>query len=273
MFNRGRIKFFTRTKSFSDFFLSLLFILTFLLIFFNKTDYVIVKSIKSVGIDVISPATKILSMPFIAVTNATKAFNDVRFLKQENLKLKEEIKRLKKWQIIALKNQRENNAYKKLLNSTNSNLNIIKTASVVTKSPGLYSKTIVINAGIADGVSEDLAVINERGLIGKIISSTNKNSKIILINDQNSSVPVRTLSNKYFAIIKGTSDGKYLTSSFIKDEKKPQLGDLLLTSGSAKTFPQDILVGKVIKVNKNGFLALPYVDFDNLDFVQIIENF
>ena len=39
-----------------------------------------------------------------------------------------------------------------------------------------------------------------------------------------------------------------------------------------KLFPKDILVGKVIKVNEDSFLALPYVDFDNLEFVQVINN-
>ena len=122
------------------------------------------------------------------------------------------------------------------------------------------------------GVFEDFAVINERGLVGKVISSSEKNSRIILINDQNSSIPVTTLSDNFYAIIKGSSDGKYLTSSFIKSNTKPKVGDLLITSGSTKTFPKDILVGKVIKVEEDYFLALPYVDFDNLGFVQAINT-
>ena len=81
----------------------------------------------------------------------------------------------------------------------------------------------------------------------------------------------KTISNKFFAIIGGTSEGKYLTSLFIKDEKKPKVGDLLLTSGNTKTFPQDILVGKVINVKEDNFLVIPYVDFDNIEFVQVID--
>ena len=103
-----------------------------------------------------------------------------------------------------------------------------------------------------------------------MISASEKNSRIILINDQNSSVPVTTMSKNFFAIIKGTTDGKYLTSSFMKEEKRPKIGDVLLTSGNAGIFPQDILVGKVIKVSEDSFLALPYVDFNNLEFVQIV---
>ena len=159
-----------------------------------------------------------------------------------------------------------------MLNSTTSNINVIKTASVISKSPDIYAKTIVINVGLNQGVSEDMLVINERGLVGKIITSSNNNSKVMLINDQNFSVPVKTISNKFYAIIKGSSDGRYLTSAFVKDEKKPKLGDILITSSSTKNFPKDILVGKVINVSEDGFLALPYVDFDNIEFVQVIDT-
>ena len=145
-------------------------------------------------------------------------------------------------------------------------------ASVISKTSSIYGKTIVINAGLSHGLKEDLAVINERGLIGKVISISNNYSKVILINDQNSSIPVKTTSNNIFAVIKGTTNGKFLESLFIKGEKKPKVGDFLITSGSAKIFPQDLLVGKVIEVNENNFIALPYVDFDNLNFVQVVDT-
>tara|TARA_Y100000294_G_scaffold25892_1_gene21936 strand:+ start:1157 stop:1648 length:492 start_codon:yes stop_codon:yes gene_type:complete len=159
---------------------------------------------------------------------------------------------------------------KKLLNSTTNNIAIIKTTTITSQSPDIYAKSIFIKAGVNHGVLEDLVVINERGLIGKVISSSENNSRVLLINDQNSSVPVTTMSKKFNAIIKGTTDGKYLTSTFVKDEKKPKIGDVLLTSGNARIFPSDILVGKVIKITEDGFLALPYVDFNNLEFVQVI---
>ena len=271
MFYRNKIRFFAKTRNYSNLFLTILFIFTFILILFNKTDYVIVNKIKSYSIDVITPTVGIINFPIKVTANAIKTINEIRFLQKENLKLKEEVIRLKKWQTLAIKNQRENKAYKKLLDSTVSNINVIKTASVISQSSKIYAKTILINAGINHGVSVDMSVINERGLVGKIISSTKNNSKVILINDQNSSVPVKTISNNFFAIVRGAMNGRYLTSSFTKDEKKPKTGDLLLTSGNANIFPQDILVGKVVDVKEDNFLILPYVDFDNIEFVQVID--
>lgn len=110
-----------------------------------------------------------------------------------------------------------------MLNSTTNNIAIIKTTTITSQSPDIYAKSIFIKAGVNHGVLEDLVVINERGLIGKVISSSENNSRVLLINDQNSSVPVTTMSKKFNAIIKGTTDGKYLTSTFVKDEKNQKL--------------------------------------------------
>ena len=272
MYFRKNISYFIKTKNFGNSYLFIFFILTFLLIFFNKTDYVVINKIKSFSIDIINPITQVVTAPIQITSQTINTINKFRFLEKENLKFREEIIRLKKWQTLALKNQRENSAYKKLLNSTTSNINIFKTAAVISRSPNIYAKTIIINVGLNQGISEDMPVINERGLVGKIISTSGNKSKVILINDPNFSAPVKTISNKFYAIIKGTSNGRYLTSAFIKDEKKPKIGDILITSGSTKNFPKDILVGKVIKVSEEVFLALPYVDFDNIEFVQVINT-
>lgn len=266
---RNKIKFFPKTKNYS---VTFLFALSFFLIVFNKTDYFIIDKIKSVGVDYITPITNVVTLPVKITVKVNDVVREFRSLKTDNLKLKEEVLRLKKWQTLAIINQMENQAYKKLLNSTSNSLKIVKTAKVVSQSPGFYSKTVVINAGINDGLSKNLTVINERGLVGKVSTSTDNNSTVTLIKDQNLSVPVKSMDSDFYAIITGSVEGKYLISSFIKEDKKPNVGDLLLTSGNAKTFPKDILVGKVIKVNENNFVALPYVDFEKIDYVQVIKN-
>ena len=67
-------------------------------------------------------------------------------------------------------------------------------------------------------------------------------------------------------------DGVHLVSSFIKNEKMPKIGDLIVTSGSAQIFPSDLLVGKIVKLSKNKFYVLPFVDFNNIEYVQIVKS-
>ena len=52
----------------------------------------------------------------------------------------------------------------------------------------------------------------------------------------------------------------------------PKIGDLLVTSGSAQEIPPEILVGKIIKTSENRFYVLPFVDFNNIDYVQIVTS-
>ena len=160
MFYQNKFKHLAKAKKFGKVYVPILFITTFLLIVFNKADYILVNKIKYLSTDVLAPVSKIITSPINVTTQAIKTINEIRYLQQNNLKLKEEVKRLKKWQILAIKNQRENNAYKKLLNSTTNNTNVIKTATIISQTPNIYTKSIFINAGLNHGVLEDFAVIN-----------------------------------------------------------------------------------------------------------------
>lgn len=272
MFKKNRINSISRKSSYSGFLISFLFILTFLLILFNKTDYFIISKLKNTSLDYVNPITKIVSTPINTLVNFGARLNNFRNLENKNFKLQEEVIRLKKWQTLAIKNSRENRVFKRLLNSTSHEVDVIKTASVINQSPGMYSNMVTINAGMNYNIESNLAVINEKGLVGKIIFSTNKNSKVLLINDQTSAIPVKTLSDGSYSILSGTQNGKFLKSTFSEDNKLPKIGDLIVTSGNAKIFPRDILVAKVVKILDDHYIALPYVDFDNLNYVQVVKS-
>ena len=272
MIKKSKLIISVRKKPYTNFFISFLFILSFFLILFNKTDYILVNKIKGSSIDYITPITSIISSPVSILNNAAIRIYNIQKLESKNLRLQEEVLRLKKWQTLAIRNSRENRVFKKLLNSTSHQVEIIKTVSVINQSHGIYSNLITVNAGSLLNIKKDFAVINEKGLVGKVVFIGNNNSRVLLINDSSSSVPVRTLSDGAFSILSGTSDGRYLKSSFIKNDDLPRVGDLLVTSGNAKIFPRDILVAKVIQIKDNHYVAIPYVDFSNLNYVQIVKS-
>ena len=267
-----KIKALTKSKILKNSSISFIFILSFLLIFFSKSDYFLVNQLKNISNNYLYPITKIVSYPMNYVSNISIQLKEFSNLKIENSILKEEIIRLKKWQTLAIQNSRENKVLKKLLNATDNNLELIKTASVINRSDFLFARMININAGLNDGIKNQMAAINHRGMIGRTISPSLNNSKILLLTDPNSSIPVKTVSNDIFSLIHGAEDGIHLVSSFIKEEKMPKIGDLIVTSGSAQIFPSDLLVGKIVKVINNKFYVLPFVDFNNIDYVQIVKS-
>ena len=117
-----------------------------------------------------------------------------------------------------------------------------------------------------------MAVVNHRGLVGRTVDTSITNSRVLLLTDPNSSIAIKTISNENYSLLQGAEDGVHLVSSFNKNEKMPKVGDLVVTSGSAQVFPSDILVGKIVKITKNNYFVLPFVDFKNIDYVQVIET-
>ena len=267
-----KVKAITRSSFLKNAFLSAIFLLSFLLIFFSKSDYFVVNKFKSISNSYLHPITSFIVAPVKIASNLQNQFYQFKNLKTENTILKEEIMRLKKWQALAVHNNSENKVLKKLLNSTDNNLSLVKTASIVSRNDFMFSKMININAGLKDGVIDDMAVVNYRGMVGRTIDTSVDNSRVLLLTDPNSSIAVKTISNAYYSLIQGSEDGIHLVSAFNKDEKLPKIGDLVVTSGSAQVFPSNILVGKIVKVTKDNFYVLPFVDFKNIDYVQVVAN-
>ena len=246
--------------------------LSFFLILFSKSDIYLINGIKNLTTTVVVPITKIVSSPTYILSNITSEFNNFKNLRFENKLLQEEIIRLKKWQTLAIQNSRENKVLKKLLNATDNNLQLIKTASLINRNDIFFSKLININAGYEDKIMNNMSAINERGLVGRVVETSATNSRVLLLTDPNLSVSVKTISDGIFSLLSGAGDGQHLVSSFIKDNNMPRVGDIVVTSGTAQIFPVDLLVGKITKIEKDRFYVLPFVDFKNIDYVQIVTS-
>ena len=267
-----KVKAISRSNFFKNLSLSIIFLLSFLLIFFSKSDYFLVNKFKVISNNYIHPITSFVVAPINIISGIKTQFNEFKNLKTENTILKEEIMRLKKWQTLAIQNSSENKVFKKLLNATDNNLALVKTASLITKSAFMFSKMININAGLKDGVINNMAVVNHRGLVGRTVDTSINNSRVLLLTDHNSSISVKTISNQDYSLLQGSDDGVHLVSIFNKEDQLPSIGDLVVTSGSAQIFPSDILVGKIVKKTKYKFYVLPFVDFKNINYVQVVEN-
>ena len=266
-----KVKAISRSNFLKNLFLSIIFLVSFVLILFSKSDYFLVNKFKSISNNYLHPITSFLVAPIKIASKFQVEFYEFRNLKFENNILKEEIMRLKKWQALAIHNNSENKVLKKLLNSTDKNLTLVKTASLISRNDFMFSKMININAGLKDGIINDMAVVNYRGLLGRTVDTSISSTRVLLLTDPNSSIAVKTIANKNHSLLQGSEDGIHLVSSFNKEEKLPKVGDLVVTSGSAQVFPSNILVGKIVRVTKEKFYVLPFVDFKKIDYVQVVE--
>ena len=148
------------------------------------------------------------------------------------------------------------------------------TARVIAVSPSDFDHIRRIDRGLADGITAGMAVIDERGLVGRIVEPVNQNSATIrLITDPLSSVGVVVLRTGETGWVTGQGAGP-LVLKMPRAVEELLAGDLLVTGGGR--FPADLSVGIVIgaAMAEAGFTLTttidPRVSFGRLDFVEVL---
>jgi rod shape-determining protein MreC len=185
-------------------------------------------------------------------------------LNKDNQDLKDQVQKLQA-QIISLQAVVGGNQAQSLVSAAcqNNSFKLIM-AGVI----GLDDQDILsINKGSADGISEGMPVISQQGaLFGKVFKVYKSYSEVMLISNKNSVISVKVQQNnppvstdptqtqtapkEIDGVIKGTGQlGVYLDLVPIDDTINQ--GDVLVTSALEGTYPKDLLVGTITKVQKD----------------------
>lgn len=156
-------------------------------------------------------------------------------------------------------------------------------ATVVNRNVGSWYNNITINKGKKSGIKEGMAVITNKGLIGKIINVSNFTSTVkLLATDELSnkiSVKIQLDDKSVYGLLTSYDKKKniYLVEG-ISDNDEINVGSKVVTTGLSEIFPSGILVGEVKKVTKDKYeLAkalevTPAVDFDDINIVTVLDR-
>ncbi|MBN9542586.1 MAG: rod shape-determining protein MreC [Alphaproteobacteria bacterium] len=192
-------------------------------------------------------------------------------LKQENERLREEKRVLEKYFLMTRHMEQEYIALKKLMNIVPDKKIEFVTSYVLGDLTTPYSSSIMVSGGEADKIKKGQAVINQDGLVGRVIDIMEKNSRIMLVNDMNSHIPIITEKTRERAIVSGTHDHGILKMKYLSEDTKIEVGEFVFTSGDGKLFPPGLLVGTVTKIKNNEYFVTPAVNFKKLDYVILVE--
>jgi rod shape-determining protein MreC len=147
-------------------------------------------------------------------------------------------------------------------------------AQVIAEDSSSWFRTVVIDKGGEDGVREGMPVVGAEGVIGRIIKSTPRQSRVLLITDASSSVASVIQRNRTRGVSRGRGDS--LAFDFALRQKDIEVGDRVVTSGVGGVFPKGLLVGEVTRVLKEEYglfqavKVLPAVDFSRLEEVLVL---
>jgi len=133
-----------------------------------------------------------------------------------------------------------------------------------------FLKSLIINKGSKDNIKKGFAVLDKRFLVGKIVEVNYLTSRILLLSDLNSKIPVSIEPKGVQAILSGTGE----EDGIIQYQKKDLIieeGTQVYTSGSGNLFKAGIPIGKIISTDKkNEKKVIFYSDFSQLNFVKIV---
>src|SRR5574344_1719170 len=214
------------------------------------------------------------------ITGNNTFFSDITTLKEENEKLKEDNSKLeeslRELEII----KSENETLKEYVNLKDKYTEYSTIPGyIINKDTSNYSNVVVINIGSDDGIKVNMPVISEEGLVGHVISVTNKTAKVITLLDTSSTVSSSIGSNREGSIIRGTLDAKHeLKATDILPSATIIEGDKVETSGLGGIYPKGILVGTVKQISNTRNLTNRYamvepaVNFNKLEAVLVIIN-
>jgi len=147
-------------------------------------------------------------------------------------------------------------------------------ARVTGKEPAYWYQTIVVDLGESDDVLEGMIAVAPGGVVGQVIQTGERYSKILLANAPSSAIDALIQKNRVRGILKGVGEKGYVLHYVLKNVDV-SVGDRVVTAGIGGIFPAGIPLGKVSAVHKKRrgmFLEIevkPDVDFQKLEFVFI----
>ncbi len=113
-----------------------------------------------------------------------------------------------------------------------------------------WFQTVMVDKGFRDKIAPDMAVVNDEGVVGRILDVSDRFSRILLITDPGSSVDAVIQRNRVRGILSG-KDANGCTLKYVRGNVDVQVGDLLITSGKDGIFPKGLRLGTVQGVFKD----------------------
>ena len=247
-----------------------LFVLLFssiFLIVLGKFNFTAINYLKITINEVVYRTSFVASIPekyitysYRAIEKHIKLYKDYNFQKEELEKLKSE-----KYEVKFL--EAENKRLKKVLNDINYSSELV-IAKVIIDKQSPFLRSIIINKGSKNNIKKGMSVLSDSYLIGKVVEVNYMTSRVLLLSDLNSKIPVTIEPGSIQSILSGDGENSG-NIQYTKDNLPIADGSIIYTSGTGGLLKSGIPIGK-IEQNENQNSVNFFIDFSQLRYVKVL---
>ena len=247
-----------------------LFVLLFssiFLIVLGKFNFTAINYLKITINEVVYRTSFVASIPekyitysYRAIEEHIKLYKDYNFQKEELEKLKSE-----KYEVKFL--EAENKRLKKVLNDINYSSELV-IAKVIIDKQSPFLRSIIINKGSKNNIKKGMSVLSDSYLIGKVVEVNYMTSRVLLLSDLNSKIPVTIEPGSIQSILSGDGENSG-NIQYTKDNLPIADGSIIYTSGTGGLLKSGIPIGK-IEQNENQNSVNFFIDFSQLRYVKVL---
>ena len=246
-----------------------LIISTILIMLIGKSDLAIVNRISLLLTDLSAPVIATISRQTQIIGDSFVFLKNTASLRKENRSLYEENLRLKKFEIMYQIYESENLVLKNQLNLIPLRVPNFKTVRAISAPGNVFAHSMLLNAGHLDGIEKGNAVLFNGIFIGQILKVGKNSSRVLLISDINSKIPIVVSNNRIPSIL--TGENLVLPSlQFLPKNVKIDDGSIVQTSGHGGLLPAGIPIGSTVNSPTDKIYVRPAIDLNLIDYVQVL---
>jgi rod shape-determining protein MreC len=188
----------------------------------------------------------------------------------QNAELKRRLEDARRKLIEAQATELENKRLKALLKLTGETNDPVAVTRIVGSSFASVRRLATLSAGASEGVRPGQPVRSADGLVGRVIETGRWGSRVLLVSDAASNVPVRLVRDGTPAIAAGHGDGTIDLKTLEVGRNPFRRGDVLVTSGVGGVYPPDIPLAVVVAVQGDRTVAKPLADPSNVEYAMVL---
>ena len=218
----------------------------------------------------IRAARAITSVLLYPMNRVTGSLASVQALKEENSELRAMVVTLYQERERLRQFGEERNRLRKLLDLKADTFHRFLSCEVIERSSSSFLHSIMVDRGASDSVRVGMAVVNYRGLVGRVSQVFPSASQVLLLNNKAISVSCTNRRSRVVGMLEWDR-GNYFRLEYVGKEEDVVIGDTLVTSGLGLLFPKGFPVGTVFQiVDEKGGIAkrVRVASFANLNALE-----